>query len=819
MEHDADLSTQFSIRIGTPAVTVTRRISVSKLFACAAIAGVLAGSFTGLSGCGARKDAKRVETGIGFYRQTATEIDYPNVDVPTSDDLLATPPPLSLIRSKPSAFRELPLEEATRLALANARVLRDLGGQLIRAPQNAATVYNPAISETDPRFGIDAALSAFDATYASTAYFEKNDRALNNQFFGGGTRLLKQDAYVFQNQLTKRGASGTQYTLRNITDYDANNAPGNAFPSAWNSNIETEFRHPLLQGSGVDYNRIAGPGGSPGVYAGVLIARINTDVSIAELETGVRTLLSDVENAYWDLYFAYRDLHAKMAARDTALETWRQVHSLFTSGRRGGEAEKEAQAREQYFRYEEEVQNALAGQPLDGTRTYNGSSGGTFRGNGGVMTADRRLRLLMGIPIVDGELLRPTDEPRPAPVAFDWQPLLAESLSRRVELRRQRWLVKRRELELSASRNFTLPQLDTVGRYRWRGFGNDLIGGPGGPFGSATQTLFDGQLQEWQLGAEFSVPLGFRKGHAAVRNAEWNLSRERSLLHELERQVVHDLGTAVAEAERAFTVVQTTYNRRLATFQQSSAAQAAFEADQATLDFLLESQRLLADADVRHQRAQVEYVIALKNVEFEKGTLLDYNGVHMVESPWSQSADRDVARNSRTRPENRLMSYILEPGRRVTNAPPNAPPSMVIPATAVESTAETPNAVPTNTPPSMPPMTGTEPVPVAPATVVPAPIAPAPISPAPATPLPTVPQQALPQQTAPQQSVPLPTKPQPSAPQAPLKSALDEFPPGSAFSRAPVSLPPTSPFAGGERPALNLFPDAAPVPPPTRVLP
>jgi outer membrane protein TolC len=769
-----------------------------------------------LLGCGARPEAKRVDTGLGFYRQSATEIEYPNVAVPTSDDLLSTPPPLSLVRSTPSAFHEISLQEATQTALANARILRDLGGQLIRTPQNAATVYNPAISETDPRFGIDAALSAFDATYSSTAYFEKNDRALNNQFFGGGTRLLHQDAYVFQNQLSKRGASGTQYTLRNFVDYDANNAPGNAFPSAWNNNIETEFRHPLLQGGGVDYNRIAGPGGSPGIYAGVLIARINTDVSIAELETGVRTLLSDVENAYWDLYFAYRDLHAKMAARDVALETWRKVHSLYSSGRRGGEAEKEAQAREQYFRYEEEVQNALAGQPLDGTRTYNGSSGGTFRGNGGVMTADRRLRLLMGMPIVDGELLRPTDEPRPAQVAFDWQPLLAESLSRRVELRKQRWLVKRRELELTASRNFTLPQLDTVGRYRWRGFGNDLMGGPGGPFSSATETLFDGRFQEWQLGAEFSMPLGFRKGHAAVRNAEWNLTRERSLLHELERQVVHDLGSAVAEAERAYVVVQTTYNRRLATFQQSSAAQAAFEADQATLDYLLESQRLFADADVRHQRAQVEYAIALKNVEFEKGTLLDYNGVHMVESPWTKAADRDVARNARTRPAERPMNYILQPGRRVTNAPPNAPPSMVIPATAIEPSAETKSVAPAES--VAPPVKVSQPLESAPAKANAPASLPAPARTPTQTPAPTQTQTPAPT-TAPAPIVP--SNPAPLAPPRPSSSAikpisaLEEPLPGSAFSR----MPPADFVPFGGEPPLTVFPEAAPLATPTQVLP
>ncbi len=51
---------------------------------------------------------------------------------------------------------------------------------------------------------------------------------------------------------------------------------------------------------------------------GVLLARVNTDISIAEFEAGVRDLVSNVENAYWDLYFAYRDLDAKITARDSA---------------------------------------------------------------------------------------------------------------------------------------------------------------------------------------------------------------------------------------------------------------------------------------------------------------------------------------------------------------------------------------------------------------------------------------------------------------------------------------------------------------------
>ena len=38
----------------------------------------------------------------------------------------------------------------------------------------------------------------------------------------------------------------------------------NLFPSVWNTNVEASFRQPLLQGAGVRFNRIAGPGNVPG---------------------------------------------------------------------------------------------------------------------------------------------------------------------------------------------------------------------------------------------------------------------------------------------------------------------------------------------------------------------------------------------------------------------------------------------------------------------------------------------------------------------------------------------------------------------------
>ena len=609
----------------------------------------IAALFVAIPGCRALFTESDMQAQIEqeAYSVRATEVEYPNVDITVEDASGADRAPLMVtdfLDGSQIGVQQVRLEEVIRMGLQSSRIARRLGGVILRSPASTQTAQDPAIQEANPRTGIESVLSAYDATLTSSLVAEKNDRALNNFFTSGGTNILDQDLSVLQTQISKRAMTGTELTVRNNTDYDANNAGANQLPSAWNTDVEAEVRHPLLQGSGVEYNRLAGPSEIPGVANGVLIARVNTDLSLADFELGIRDFVSDIENAYWDLYYAYRNLDSKLSARDAALKTWRRVRSL--KNRRGGEAVRLAQAREQYFRLQEEVQNTLSGRLLEGTRTNNGSSGGTFRATAGVQVAERRLRFLIGMPINDGRLLRPADHPIAQKLDIDWDAAVAHALSTRVELRRQRWLIKRREMELAASRNFLMPRFDAIGRYRWRGFGKDLMrqgrSNPG-QFGNAVDNLMDGSFQEWQLGFELTFPFGYRHAHAAVHHAELQLARERTILDEQERAVVLDLSSARADVDRAHAVMRTSFARFEAASLQSELMQQAFEKDQAPLNLVLDAQRRRAEAESHYYRLLVEYALAVKNFHFEKGSLLNFNRIQLAESAWPEQAYGEVA--------------------------------------------------------------------------------------------------------------------------------------------------------------------------------
>jgi outer membrane protein TolC len=609
---------------------------------------LVAAALVCLGGCSpSRPFAASSKQTAELDQQLLKQVSYEEVATPSCGSTACSePPPFALDKDAPEAeYWDMGLDQAIQTALSNSTVLRDLGATIIQAPALTPTIYAPSIQATDPRFGEQAALSAFDAHFSSRAFYEQNDRILNNTLLGGGTNFFIQDLWRIENELTKQAATGTIFTLRHNIEDDHNNSPSNIFGKAgllpghaWTWAWEAEARQPLLRGAGVEFNRAAGPDAVPGVINGVLIARINTEISAADFQLALRDFLSNVENAYWELVFAYRDLEVKKIARDRALETWQILKQLNENNVQGAEIDKVAQAAEQYYRFTQEVETALSGRLLEGTRDFNGSTGGTFQGVGGVYVAERRLRLILGLPINDGRLIRPVTEPSPANVAMDWNQLATTSLAQRVELVQQRLRIKRGNLELKANENFVKPDLDLVARYRLRGFSENLYDHRFTiPMEGDPAQHVESDKSEWQFGMELNMPIGFRQAHAGVRNAQLALARERAVLVEMERQVIHDVSNAVAEKTRTFQQVQTAYNRRASALQQynvlsSEAVQASRRGREIDFNLLLDAERRLADAETDYHRAIIGYAVALKNVYVETGSLMEYCNVHYTEN-------------------------------------------------------------------------------------------------------------------------------------------------------------------------------------------
>jgi outer membrane protein TolC len=595
--------------------------------------------------------------GLSHYVGESQKIEYPDVDTCRLDDVARAKPPLTLDNTRPEQIWELPLEEAVKISMSNSTVIRNTGGvafgptgvqgtpsSLTQAPGTAATTYLPALSESDPRQGPEAALAGYDAQFSTSVFWEKNDTPRN---VAGIVELFTppvfmQDLGTFQTQIAQENATGGQVAIRQNVRYEWNNSTSSrAWPSEWDTNVEAEIRQPLLRGAGVQFNRIAGVDGQIGYNNGIMIARLRVDQSLCDLEAAVRGLSLQVEQSYWNLYYAYRRLDSAIAGRNAALETWRMVYSRYSIGARGGSAQEEAEARGQYNDFVASVQDAQ-------TNLYKN---------------ERVLRYLMGLAPTDGRLICPSSDPTKARVDFDYYESQAEALVRSVELRRQKWRIKQAELEMIASKNYLLPQLDGVARYRWLGIG-DILLDPGratdpvtGRERDAFGSMTSGAYQEWHLGMDLRFPFGFRREMAGVRYAQLVLTRERKILQEQELEVIAQLQDALSDMVFNYNQAQARYDQRAAAQKEVRAAEAEYRAGTKTLDIVLQAQQRFANADAQFHRALVDYNLAITQVHFRKGSLLEYNSVYLAEGPWPAKAYFDARRRARHRDAALYVDY------------------------------------------------------------------------------------------------------------------------------------------------------------------
>jgi hypothetical protein len=373
-------------------------------------------------------------------------------------------------------YTDMTVRQAVLTACENSTVIRTLGGRIMTAPETVHTALDPDIKRYHPRYGVEAATSEFDPELRAHLTWQRDHLAENNLFtYPNG--IVDESTPTIGYEISKYTEYGGQFYFKHDTFYESTNALNARFGSFWDTRLGFGVRQPLLRGAGREYNLVFGRSENQDLLLsnGISIAQIDATTSRYKLQVSVMKLLSDVEDAYWRLATAYHDLAAKVASRDRAFSDWQRIQELKQKGLKGGEVENEALARADFYATQQEVQDALYGTPTAP----------------GVMEGSRRLNELMGVPPSPYCVIRPVETPPCCKFVFDWQCLYEEAVERRPELCEQRLIVRRREMQLSATRNTLLPQLDLVAEYDLQGYGQDLAGN-GAPFASATQTLGEG---------------------------------------------------------------------------------------------------------------------------------------------------------------------------------------------------------------------------------------------------------------------------------------------------------------------------------------
>ena len=576
----------------------------------------------------------------------AAFLDQASSSLPTPLPQLS--PPRTTDQPEADEIWEMTLEQAIQIGLENSEVVRviSLGAQGIPiggfepSPLNTgagggaasalgagalSTVYDPAIQETQ----IAQALSAFDTTFTTSLFWGKNVQPYNNSisagFFSSANKvpiIFNQKNNQFQIGLQKRTATGATLNVAHNINMAYSNSPQNVYPSAYTSNMQFKISQPLLGG-----NEQNGPSGLEANRAPVVIARVNADAAVWRFKADIMAMVRSIEQQYW----ALSQQQVQLWSRETAIGLGEQIVRKEQSELEVGRAKPSDVAE--------------AEQRLEGFRLQ------LISATADVITTERQLRNILGLPPTDNRRIIPVTAPTEARIEPDWDLSLAQMIAFQPDIVTQQLQVRLSELQLLVARNRLLPSLNFDALYQLNGYGNNIDSAESIMTGSTLRAIdplnaaFQQQaglqvqpgnysnFQTWQMGLTFTAPLGFRGPLANVKASQYILLRQRAYLQQIVHQQTHSLARFFLEVDANFKLFKTAGRNRMAATQRLEAQRAEWEVGRLPIDRYLEAVAEWANAVAQEAQYKTSYNTSIAAMEEAKGTLLAYNNVAVEEGP------------------------------------------------------------------------------------------------------------------------------------------------------------------------------------------
>jgi outer membrane protein TolC len=600
----------------------------------------LAVTFACISGC--KQQCFLMECDYGHYKDIglppSVECD-PNSWIKPAAQLVP-PPPTVLDPERPPRF--ISLAEAVAMALENGRIGSGLTSTFSLGVQPSPLSnlnlglshggssqpfdgITPAIRvlRMDPaKFGtdIEASLSKFDAQWQTSMIWSTTDNAVSGSFIN--SFQPNAEAASFRTSLLKPLPTGGVAGITFDTNYRLLGTPAATVPNpSYTTDLQFQFEQPLLQGYGIEINQLRpthpGVAGNPfasgtlfGPFAnveGILVTRIRFDQDRAHFEGLVQEMVVGVKQAYWNLYGAYWSLYAQEQALRQSFEAWKINKARFEAGRIP--IQDFAQTRQQYEAFRSSRLSAL----------------------GQVLENERALRELLGLPLEDCTRLIPIDEPTLTPYQPDWCTALNEAMALRPPLVIAREELKAKLFDVMLQKNSILPDLRSFATYGLNGIGSRLDGPDDST--NAFRSLATDRFTNWSLGLRMSIPLGYRAQYASLRKSRLQLAQQYLLLKDYEERAQMFLAQEYRAVIESHLQIEINRSERIAAAEQLEARFKQYLAGQGTLDILLESQRVWANALQSEYQSIVLYNNALVSFEFAKGTILQDENVNIAEAP------------------------------------------------------------------------------------------------------------------------------------------------------------------------------------------
>ncbi len=496
------------------------------------------------------------------------------------------------LRAVPEAGAEgmrLSLDEAVALAVAN--------NQDLNVSVNAAEASNYILFSN---------MGIFDPLVEAAVIRSHSEDPATSDLVGAD--VSTRNNTEISAQVTQLAPTGGRYSLGFGANRTSTNSTFFFVNPAYTSGLTFSFSQPLLRNFGRDTTTWL-----------IRTARNSRDASYQNFVRSVQGTVNGVEQAYWDLVYALRNLEVQREARTLSADLNRITRIKIDVG-----------SLAPIDIVQTEVGIATAEQQIIIAEGLIGDS------------QDRLKRLLNLDPAKWAVPIVPTDEVRAEQPTVSVEEGMRLALSRRPEIIAAAYNVDSDRIRYEYWRNQTKPALDLVGSYGNTGIGGtttirddmgNVISRTTGNFSDAFGQVFDRDFKNWSVGVRFSYPILNRRAKGQRGAALYTWEANKAGLTALEQDVLVEVRAAARDIDTAARSIVAAQKSRELAERNLDAERKKFENGMTTSFQVLEITSDLSLARVNELQALAIYRKALSAYHYATADILDWKGIRIEDLP------------------------------------------------------------------------------------------------------------------------------------------------------------------------------------------
>ena len=480
-----------------------------------------------------------------------------------------------------------------------------IGMALLKNPDLAVAASSTRVAG----YQIREAKGAFDVRFQVEPSVTHSTVAPENAFFAGpGYGPVIENQQSVSAGVSGQTQIGTQYNVGVTQSRIDNNTIIDAFNPYYTAALNASVTQPLLKNAGMNQSRQQ-----------LELARLNRDATTASTLASVSQTISSVEDTYWDLVAAWRNV----AIQEDALhQSVLQQASNVRLAQRGKAAPIDAvESSSQVAIYQDDVFAALQT----------------------VSQLQNQLKSMIvddpADPIWRANLM-PTSPVLQAPAAPQLADLLASAMRNRPELREVEASQKSADVNVAYAKNQLLPNVDLQLNYTGNGFAGNALPPLGGVFGNSVPPSYlggvygqaygnIGRFPTYSAGVVISTPIGNNTARGAMDAANEQQRIAKLQTSSLDQRILFEVRNALQNYQASLSRLYAARAAREAAEQVYASEQRKFRNGESTTFLVTQRQVELVQNEGLELSAQTDLNKSIVELQRVDGTILSTNNVSL----------------------------------------------------------------------------------------------------------------------------------------------------------------------------------------------